>query len=350
VPSWTQAAFLFAGALLSWGCSTQQPNPFSGAFRMREPPSACRVVFSSNLYATAPGAPSELYCVALEGGVPERLTFCNTPDQACAILEAAPSPIRARVAVRRVTVDVDGDKRLSEGDGAGLAFLDLARGVQSDLASSGSFVSGVDWSPSDGFVVYAATGVGGRDDLYLRGVTQQDQTTTTLTQTADRAERRPRMDRSATVALYERIGADGKGTIWVFASAEQQQQLTQGAPGDERLPGTPYVVGCDADPAISPDNGGIAFRRLTGVGDGTGQWDVLKIDSAAASPAVLLATGPVYRGAADWGTEGIVFAESDPATGGIALVAIDDQGGNRRVLASVPRGYQMSFPRWLPAS
>ncbi len=158
------------------------------------------------------------------------------------------------------------------------------------------------------------------------------------------------MDQTGTVVVYERIGDDGKGTIWAFGNVQQQFQVTWGAAAGERLPNTPYVVGGDADPDVSPDNSWIVFRRLTAAGDGRGYWDILRVASGAVLPVAPLAAGPTYRGAPDWGEGGIAFVESDPATGGSALVVVDAQGEQRRVVTSVPRGYELSFPRWMPKS
>ena len=75
-----------------------------------------------------------------------------------------------------------------------------------------------------------------------------------LTITEDVRERSPRIDPTGTVAVYERIEAAGKSEIWLFSSQTQQAQITAGGPGSEALAGTPYVVGSDANPVLSPDN------------------------------------------------------------------------------------------------
>jgi Tol biopolymer transport system component len=314
---------------------------------MVSPPSTCRVLFAANLYASAAGAPPELYCAALDGSPPVRLTYCNTDERSWALIEAAPSPLRPRVAVRRVTSDTNGDGRLTEADGAALAFFDLSRNVQSELVPATAFVSGMDWSPADDLIVYSAAGAAGRDDLFRHGVTSGDQVNTNWTQSPDTSERRPRIDRYATLIFFGRIDTDGKGTVWVGTSGALQQ-LTEGGQSGEPLPGTPYRVGSDADAAASPDVQQIVFRRLVAVGEGSGHWNLLTLDLTTTSGPRLITSAPAYRGAPDWGNEGIIFSETDPATGRSRLVLVDATGSFERVILIAPPGLEVSFPRWLP--
>jgi hypothetical protein len=58
-------------------------------------------------------------------------------------------------------------------------------------------------------------------------------------------------------------------------------------------------------------------------------------------------SGPAYRGAPDWGAQGIVFAEGDPATGAYSLVVVQPDGSGRRTVLSLGPGFLLSNPRWL---
>src|SRR5262249_6650384 len=154
------------------------------------------------------------------------------------------------------------------------------------------------------------------------------------TRSAGIRERRPRIDPTGSLAVYERIDASGKGEIWIFSSGLNQIRVTGGGDAGPALPGTPYVVGSGADPAYSPHGEAIAFRRAIGTGlDGRGTWDLLTVVSGAGGPTVLV-SGPAYRGAPDWGPAGIVFEEVDPLTGAASLVAVQPDGSGRRVLAT----------------
>jgi hypothetical protein len=64
----------------------------------------------------------------------------------------------------------------------------------------------------------------------------------------------------------------------------------------------------------------------------------------------VLATGPLFRGAPDWGSRGIVFVETDAATARSELVVAPADGTARTVLRSEDAGYRMGSPRWLAGS
>jgi Tol biopolymer transport system component len=164
----------------------------------------------------------------------------------------------------------------------------------------------------------------------------------TLTPTV--AERRPRLNAAANSAVYERVEAGGKGQIFIFSTF----RVTTGGPGSEPLPGTPYVVGSDADPVFSPDGRQVAFRRLTGGGNGgLGTWDVLTARTDG-TELMVVASGPVYRGAPDWGPRGILFNEVDVAAGTSQLVWVDADGTHRRTPVSLAAAFDLSYARWLP--
>src|SRR5258708_35974045 len=93
-----------AGATLAVAiasCSTQYPNPFENSNQMVPPPTAAKIVFTANTYATQPGGGHDLFAMEDTGAGGTRLTFCNTTDRRCDYLEAIPGPDRTRQAVRR---------------------------------------------------------------------------------------------------------------------------------------------------------------------------------------------------------------------------------------------------------
>jgi Tol biopolymer transport system component len=303
------------------------------------------IVFTTNSYTTAAGSPRELFAIEASGAGLARLTFCNVDPRRCDSSEAAPAPDRERMAVLRVSEDVDGDGRLTAADGQALLVADLVRAVEGRLVAQSARVSGVDWSRGGDVLVYSAGAEGALEDLFRVDPSGQDNRN--LTVTPNVRERRPRLDPAATVAVYERIEADGKGQVFIFAGQLSQIRVTSGGPGSAPLAGTPYVVGSDADPAFSPDGRSIVFRRLTGTGNGgLGTWDVLTVRNDGSGLAVV-ASGPVFRGAPDWGTQGIVFVEAE-AAGTAQLVVTQADGTGRRSILTVPAALDISNPRWLP--
>jgi Tol biopolymer transport system component len=160
-------------------------------------------------------------------------------------------------------------------------------------------------------------------------------------------ERSPRIDPFSTTAVYEGIDESGVGRIYLFS----QTLLTSGPAAGESLPGTPYVVGGDADPVFSPDGLSIAYRRLTGIGNGgLGTWDLLTLRLDGSSTPQVIATGPLFRGAPDWGASGIVFVETDAGTARSQLVVVPADGTSRTLLRTEDAGYRMGSPRWLAGS
>jgi Tol biopolymer transport system component len=247
------------------------------------------------------------------------------------------------MAIRRVANDTDNDGRLTDADAQSLVFADLARSVEAELIPSNARVNGVDWSPLNDFIIYSANGEGGLADIWIMDPNGQNNRNRTLSPGI--AERRPRLNAAANSAVYERIDNTGKGKIFIFSAF----QVTNGGPGSDPLPGTPYVVGSDADPDFSPDGRLVVFRRLTALGNGgLGTWDILTARTDG-TELTTVAAGPVYRGAPDWGPEGILFNEVDVAAGRSQLVLIDPAGTNRRTPITVGGTILLSFPRWLTA-
>ena len=327
-----------ATALLP-GCKREFTNPFESAARTATPPPGAALLFTSNAYASTPGAARDIFAAADDGSELTRLTSCNTGGRRCDALEAAIAPDRQRLAVRRV----DGGEAT---DPAALVFVDLARNVEGTLVPSSARVMGVDWSPKAEVLVYSADGSGGIEDIYR--VDSNGLNPGRLTETPGARERHPRIDPTGTMAAYERVDETGGGEIWIFRSGSSQTRVVPAPPAGAPLPGTPYVVGSAADPAYSPDGRSVVFRRLTGMGDGTrGTWDILTA-AVDGSRVAVVASGPAYRGAPDWGGRGIVFPETDPASGTTSLVVVPPDGSSRRTVMSVGPGFTISSPRWLP--
>jgi hypothetical protein len=343
-------------ALLLCACNSEQPNPFQNSSPIVAPKASNAIVFTSNLWSGRAGGPREVYGVDQDGANLTRVTFCNSQASSCDNEEAVPSPDGQRYATRRVVNDANGDGRLTAEDGEGLFILDPKQAQEGPLtlrvASTSSLptvikrVSGVDWSPTGDVLVFSAEGQGGPDDLY-RTVPRPDtdlSQTLALSDTSDVRERRPRMNPNGAYAAYERADASSRSEVWLFQSQVQQAQVTAGGPSGPLLPGGSYAVGSDADPDFSPDGASVVFRRLTGTGSGTGTWDLYAVRTGDGSSPALIAGGPIFRGAPDWGLSGIAFVETD--ANGSRLVTMKSDGSERRVILTVAAGLEISAPRW----
>jgi len=299
------------------------------------PPASAAIVLTTGLWSAQANAPRELFAMDLSGANPTQLTFCNA-SAPCDVLEPVPSPARNRMMMRRLDAGATGEA---------LVFEDLDRAAEAVIAPGTQRVSGADWSPQDGVVVYSAIGSGNLEDLYR--VDPNGQNASNLTQSATVRERRPRIDPGGTVAAYERIEADGKGGIFIFQNANTQARVTSGGPGTEVLAATGEVVGSDTDPDFAPDARSVVFRRLTSTGaGGLGTWDILTIHNDGTS-LTTLASGPIFRGAPDWGPKGILFTEVDPSAGTARVVLIQPDGSGRQVLLTQPATTRLGTVRWL---
>jgi len=331
---------LFALSIIT-GCAGDYDNPFANSGSTTAPPADAEIAFLS---VPSGGVAHDLFSADESGSPITRLTICNREGRPCDVLETAFSPERARLMLRRRTQDTNADGRLSAADGESLVFTDLARGTEQILVEGTQHVSGVDWGPAGSRIVYSALGEGNREDMFV--MDPNGSNGDRLTATADVDERRPRIDPTGSVAIYERIEGSGKGRIFLYANQTAQQAVTQGGAGTERLTGTPYTVGGDADPDYAPDGRTIVFRRLTSTGNGgLGNWDLMTVKPDGTDLRVV-AGGPGYRGAADWGPLGIVFTETD-GTGQVRVVVIGNDGTRRTPVTAVAASL-LQYPRWLP--
>jgi Tol biopolymer transport system component len=322
--------------------SRDDTNPFAGAARTVPPPKGAALLFASGVWSTSAGAPRELYSVKLDGSEVTQLTFCNDVVNGvqCDTVEASSAPDALRVAARRAAVDTNGDGQVTEADGTALAFVDLKRGVEALLVPSARRVSGVDWAPNGDIIAYSSLPAGGgTEDLFRIDFNGQNDTNLTCPDPTTACngslrERRPRIDPLETIAVFERIDTSiGQAQVALFQTSASIPILTSGPN--------------DADPAFSPDGRRVVFRRLTNAtaNGGLGSWDILTvaIDGTGLST---VASGPAFRGAPDWGTDGIAWAESDGS--GTRLVVSGPDGSAARAIVSQGTTAQLSNPRWLP--
>jgi hypothetical protein len=338
-------------AALLPACSKSATDPFATITRTVALPADADVAFTANNWSTDSTAGREVFAARLDGSGVTQITFCNDV-QACDMIEAAFSPDGGRVAARR---------RLAGDEAASLQYFDLARSASAELVPPSGALSGIDWAPINNILVYSGTGTVARSqDLYrtdaVRPTADNQQQTANLTcvnllnaPPCDPAivDRRPRVDPGGQTILYERIAPGGKGEVYILRTAIEQSLVVPGGSGTGTLPGSGYVVGGNADPGYSPDGTSVVFRRLTAVGsDGLGTWDLLtaKINGTGIQTVV---TGNAYRGAPDWGGQGILFPELDPATHQYSLVVVQPDGSGRHVVLTLPPGFILSYPRWL---
>jgi Tol biopolymer transport system component len=339
----TASALLLLGGLLP-SCNSTFDNPFANETRTNPPRATSAVLFSSNL-ATQVGAPREVFAIDADGANLTQLTFCGTDESPCDNAEVSPAPDRQRVMVRR-RQDENGNGRFDDNEGTALVFVDLTRGAQAAIVPSQGNVASLDWADTGDVIVYSAAGSATLEDLYR--IDPNGQNNRNLTSTAAVRERRLRVDPTASAAVFERLDATGKAGVYLFIDSLRQNRLSNGGPGTDPLPGTPYVVGSDTDPDFSPDGTSVVFRRLLGTGvRGLGSWSLVVVPSNGTLTERVLTTGEAFRGAPDWGPNGIVYEEVD--AGGVhSLVVIQPDGGGRRVLHT-GGGFDLSSPRWLAA-
>ncbi len=324
--------------VLAVGCGNDTPNPFGGLTASQPPSADAVLLFVSGSWDATPGKPRELLALNADGSKMERLTSCTQLETPCDFLEVAPSPDRNRVAAIRTTPG-------AEAGASTLYFMDLSRSVETTIFANRR-VASVDYSPDGSFIVFSApVGQTAQEDLFFAQPNgQQEQN---LTDSTTLRERSPRIDPFARTVIFERFDEAGVSRIYLYS----ETPVTSGPAQGPALPGTPYLVGADADPVISPDGGSIAFRRLTGVGNGgLGTWDLLTLKADGVSTPQVLVTGALFRGAPDWGPRGILYVETDAAQSRSELVLIQPDGTGRSVLRAEDAAFHMGAPRWLLGS
>src|SRR5262245_43182638 len=329
-------AALVGLALLAAACGDNGGNPFAASSPSRQPSASAAILFVSGSWTNEPGRPRELLAVAADGSGLEQLTNCARASQPCDILQVAPSPDRNRMVAVRTTPDAEPGAQV-------LYFMDLARSVEQVIFARRR-IEFADWSRDGSFLLYSSvTGQTGNEDMFTAGPDGTNEQN--LTDSLNVRERSGRIDPSGRTAAFERIDVDGVSRIYLF----RETPITSGTTTGPALPGTPYLVGSDASPTFSPEGTSVVFRRLTGVGNGgLGTWDLMVIALASGATPRTLVTGPLFRGAPDWGTGGIVYVETDAATGQSQLVKMQADGSGRTVLRTEDAGFRMGAPRWLP--
>jgi hypothetical protein len=331
-------------AALAAGCARTYDNPFASSNRILLPSASAAIVFTSNAHDPRPATGREVYAVEESGANPTRLTFCGD-GATCATLEASFGSDRRRAVVRRVLADTDSDGQLTTADGEGVFLVDFDRAVEGVLLPAAARVSSVDWSAISDVVVYSGAGAAGLEDIFR--MDPNGQNNRNISETVAVRERRPRVDPTGSIAIFERIDATGKGAIFVFLTTQAQTRVTSGGETGPPLPRTPYIVGSDADPDYSPDGRSIVFRRLRALGDGRlGHWDLMTV-APDGTGLTTIVSGPAFRDAPDWGPRGIVFTETGP-DGRSQIIIVDPDGGNRRTVLTVAPGAEIAAARWLP--
>ncbi len=332
---------LVASISLAAACGDDPANPFN-RFAVSRPPSAEAVLlFVSGSWTDAPGAPREILALNADGSKLEQLTACAQSAQPCDFIQVAPSPERNRLIAIRTTPDA------AAGTSA-LYFMDLSRAVETIIFPNRRVLR-ADYSPDGTFVIFSAIPAQTtEEDLFYSQPNGKEEQNLTTTPTV--SERNPRIDPFARTVVFEQSDASGASRIYLYSNTP----LTSGPATGPALPGTPYAVGTDADPVISPDGRSVAFTRLTGTGNGgLGTWDLLTLRADGTSTPVVIATGPVYRGAPAWGSAGILFVETDAAASRSQLVLVKPDGSGRTVLrtenASEPDGLAPLASRQLRA-
>ena len=318
-------------------------NPSALDIQTLPPPPTAALMFTSDAWSSEPSG-REVFAVDRSGAGLTRLTFCNTLGP-CDYAEVSPARDRTRLMARRFR-DLDDNGRIDPTEGAELAYVDLARGVEAATVAAGNFVTGVDWFSLGGVVLYTAQGpTRGASDLFRQDTDGQNIQGLGTTPAID--ERLPRFDPTGRAAAFERLAADGRRVATLFFGSAQQFPLTEATAGEGTVDDGAYRVGSDANPTFSPSGGEVVFRRLRAVGsDGRGEWDIVIVPSSTLFGAErVIATGPAFRGAPDWSSDGIVFPESDPGSPLTRIVVVQPDGTGRDVPVTVPA--RVSSLRWL---
>ena len=165
---------------------------------------------------------------------------------------------------------------------------------------------------------------------------------------AERARARARASTpSGRTAAFEQIDDGGVSRIYLF----RETPITSGPATGPPLPGTPYVVGSDADPTFSPDATLLVFRRLTGMGNGgLGTWDLMVISLSAGADAAHARDRAALPRRPGLGPPRHRVRRDGRRPRHSQLVLVQPDGSGRTVLRTEAAGYRMGAPRWLPCS
>jgi hypothetical protein len=338
-----RAACTLCLAVLLPACVTEYDNPFQIQDTKPLPPEADVV-----LAVSRPEAPAlvvrEVATVDLDvpGAPIVVLTSCFKQVPLCDIEEIAVAPDRARVAVRR-RQDTNNDSLVSPTEEQHIFVMDLSRSIEGEILDTVSGITALQWTTLETApLLFSATGEGSLDDVF--GSLPDGTEVQNLTLSANLLERQPRFEPG--IIAYERITPGERSEIWISSQILPEARLTSADASLPKisLPGTPHIVGGDADPDPSPDGGSVVFRRLTGPGtQNRGHWDLWTVDIFG-NDLQVLTSGPAFRSAPDWGPRGVLFVEiADGATSAEVVLIAND--GSRSVLFTAPS--TATAPRWL---
>ena len=232
-------------------CGNNGGNPFAATAPARPPAADAAILFVSGSWSAQPDAPREIMAIAADGSNPQQLTTCARAAQPCDILQVAPSPDRVRVVAVRTTPDAEAGAQV-------LYFMDLSRSVETHPAPAPSRRLGRLVEGRQLPAVRLAQRPGRQRGPVHRAAGRDPGAE------PHRLAERARATRTArSLRPHRGLRADrrhGVSRIYLF----RESPVTSGPAAGPALPGTPYVVGADADPAFSPDGTLIVFRRLTG--------------------------------------------------------------------------------------
>jgi len=346
------ACLLFSLTLL--GCTTDYPNPFTNLAGTFPPPVGTSLLVISN-GGVSTTAPRDLYALGTNGGSPSPLTSCAEQASICDMLEVAPAPDHQHVAVIRNQLTATTLNTLAP-TSQGVWVMDLSRAIEGQILTTTVGVDNMQWTTQSSPLLFSAAGTSGFDQVYD---SSEDGTTVTnltaqVTTGTPVLQRHPRFSVNGVIAWEQSAPGQAISQIFGSISGSINSVNTQLTTGDTTLTPTPlsgtlYVVGSDADPCPSPTASLVVFRRLTGlgqtgVGDG-GNWDLMQVatDGTGLTP---IAADPAYRGAPDWGPNGILFVETPVGSTTTSLILLDNQGV-RHTLMSQASFAPLQSPRWL---
>ncbi len=330
---------LVASISLAAACGDDPANPFNRFVTSRPPSAEAVLLFVSGSWTDIPGAPREILALNADGSKLEQLTACAQSAQPCDFIQVAPSPERNRLIAIRTTPDA------AAGTSA-LYFMDLSRAVETIIFPNRRVLS-ADYSPDGTFVIFSAIAAQTTEgDLFYSQPNGKEEQNLTTTPTV--SERNPRIDPFARTVVFEQNDASGVEPHLPLLEHTAHERPGHGA----GAPGNALRRGDRRRPRhLARRRSPIAFTRLTGTGNGgLGTWDLLTLKADGMSKPVVIATGPVYRGAPDWGSSGILFVETDAAASRSQLVLVQPDGSGRTVLRTENATSRMGSPRWLPGS